>query len=83
MQRSSKVNDEDKDYIDISSDKDKGILKKVLREGDGNICPEGVAVIVHYTGKLTNGTVFDSSRKRRAPFVFNIGQRQGELSSCC
>eukprot|EP00603_Paraphysomonas_imperforata_P007502 CAMPEP_0114418916 /NCGR_PEP_ID=MMETSP0103-20121206/3751_1 /TAXON_ID=37642 ORGANISM="Paraphysomonas imperforata, Strain PA2" /NCGR_SAMPLE_ID=MMETSP0103 /ASSEMBLY_ACC=CAM_ASM_000201 /LENGTH=163 /DNA_ID=CAMNT_0001587305 /DNA_START=18 /DNA_END=509 /DNA_ORIENTATION=+ len=77
MQRPSKAtNEEDKDFIDVSGNKDKGILKKILKEGDGNLCPEGVVAIVHYTGKLTNGTVFDSSRKRRAPFTFNIGRRQ-------
>ena len=78
MQRASKAtNEEDKGFIDVSGNKDGGILKKVLKEGDGNLCPEGVVAIVHYTGKLTNGTVFDSSRKRRVPFTFNIGQRQG------
>ena len=28
----------------------------------------------HYSGKLTNGTDFDSSRKRGRPFQFPIGQ---------
>ena len=35
----------------------------------------GDTVKIHYTGKLTNGEVFDSS-KERAPFEFTIGSGQ-------
>jgi len=29
---------------------------------------------VHYVGTLTNGTQFDSSRGRHAPFTFDLGR---------
>lgn len=35
----------------------------------------GNTVKIHYTGKLDNGTIFDSS-KQREPFQFTIGQGQ-------
>lgn len=36
----------------------------------------GDKVVVHYTGKLTNDTVFDSSVKRGTPFTFKLGAGQ-------
>ncbi len=37
------------------------------------IAQKGDIVFVHYTGKLTNGTVFDSSIPRGQPFSFQLG----------
>ena len=38
-----------------------GIQKEVLKEGTGPLPVSGSTVKVHYTGKLLDGTVFDSS----------------------
>ena len=41
--------------------------------GEGETASRGQVVTVHYTGWLTNGTKFDSSKDRRDPFVFALG----------
>jgi FKBP-type peptidyl-prolyl cis-trans isomerase len=51
-----------------------GNLKKEdIVEGAGKTAKSGDTVVVHYTGKLANGTQFDSSVGRE-PFEFTIGQ---------
>ena len=35
-------------------------------------------MVMHYTGKLTDGTVFDSSVSRGTPFEFTLGAREGK-----
>ena len=47
-----------------------------LNEGTGPLCPKGAQVLVHYTGKLTNGTIFDSSVQRGEPLDFVVGVGQ-------
>lgn len=51
-----------------------GLQYKVIKEGDG---PRPVAedqVKVHYTGRLLDGTVFDSSVDRGEPATFGVTQ---------
>ena len=60
---------------DISPEQDGGILKTILTEGHGYEHPcAGNEVTVHYTGRLTDGTVFDSSVSRGEKFKFTLGQ---------
>jgi FKBP-type peptidyl-prolyl cis-trans isomerase FkpA len=47
-----------------------------LVEGTGPAATAGARVTVHYTGWLTDGTKFDSSKDRNDPFVFGLGQGQ-------
>lgn len=52
------------------------IIRQTLQPApaDADVCPEADAsVTVHYTGKLADGTVFDSSVTRGTPFTFDIG----------
>ena len=44
--------------------------------GEGALAIVGKRVTVHYTGWLTDGTKFDSSKDRNDPFVFGLGQGQ-------
>ena len=47
-----------------------------LNEGSGEVVPKGAMVKVHYTGKLEDGTVFDSSVERGQPLEFKVGVGQ-------
>jgi len=50
-----------------------GLVIEEVKVGDGGEAKKGQTVTVHYTGWLTNGTKFDSSRDRMEPFVFHLG----------
>ena len=41
--------------------------------GDGAEAQAGKTIVVHYTGWLTDGTKFDSSKDRNDPFSFKLG----------
>ena len=41
--------------------------------GNGATAKTGQVVTVHYTGWLTDGRKFDSSKDRNDPFQFNLG----------
>ncbi|KZW00871.1 peptidyl-prolyl cis-trans isomerase FKBP1A, partial [Exidia glandulosa HHB12029] len=51
-----------------------GVTVETIAPGDGvNFPKKGETVVIHYDGKLLDGSKFDSSRDRGAPFVVEIG----------
>lgn len=53
-----------------------GLEYTITEKGNGKKAQIGDKVKVHYTGKLTNDTVFDSSVSRGQPFEFKLGAGQ-------
>ena len=53
-----------------------GLYYIINKAGDGPKAAKGQSVSVHYTGKLLDGTVFDSSYRRNEPITFILGQNQ-------
>ena len=52
---------------------DSGLKYEDITEGDGDTAAPGQLVTVHYTGWLTDGKKFDSSKDRNDPFRFKLG----------
>ncbi len=54
-----------------------GVKVTVLEEGNGDVAKAGDRVSMNYTGKLSDGTVFDSNVDPKfnhvEPFTFNLG----------
>ena len=50
-----------------------GLNYVITKEGNGEKPLVGTLIKVHYTGKLLDGTVFDSSVNRNEPFQFVLG----------
>ncbi len=53
-----------------------GLKYVITHKGTGKKAAAGQKVKVHYTGKLTDGKVFDSSVERGQPFEFQLGAGQ-------
>ena len=51
-----------------------GLRYKMVSEGNGKKAEKGKTVSVHYKGMLADGTVFDSSYKRKQPIDFPLGK---------
>ncbi len=64
---------EGKDTLETLS----GIKYIIVEEGSDDIKPEeNDVVVIHYTGYLQDGEIFDSSVKRNQPFKFVVGSHQ-------
>ncbi len=50
-----------------------GLVIEDLEVGTGAVAEKGQTVSVHYTGWLTDGRKFDSSKDRNDPFQFPLG----------
>lgn len=78
---SATAEDKKDDIYKLPSLDDKGWKKQEsglkiwdVKEGKGDIVKAGATVKVHYTGWLTDGKVFDSSRKRDEAIEFGLNQ---------
>lgn len=61
---------------DVELTADKGVIKKILVNGDEDTKPEkGQEVLVNYEGRLVDGSIFDSSYDKEALKVA-IGEGQ-------
>jgi FKBP-type peptidyl-prolyl cis-trans isomerase len=50
-----------------------GLVVEETKVGEGTVAANGKIVSVHYSGKLTDGTKFDSSYERGQPIEFLLG----------
>jgi FKBP-type peptidyl-prolyl cis-trans isomerase FklB len=78
--KTAKLRDESASFLEENKKKEgvtvtaSGLQYKVITAGKGKSPGANDNVTVHYTGKLTDGTVFDSSVERGEPASFGVGQ---------
>jgi len=78
--KNSKVKDEGRAFLEANKKNEgvivtaSGLQYKVLTKGSGKSPATSNRVTVHYTGKLLDGTEFDSSVKRGTPAEFGLTQ---------
>ena len=53
-----------------------GLFHLIENKGNNDFPSTGSTVSVHYTGKLVDGTIFDSSYQRNNPISFVLGKGQ-------
>lgn len=52
---------------------DNGVMYRVLKEGRGTKCPKPSGIVyVNYTGRLIDGTVFDTTERQQLPTLFVV-----------
>jgi len=68
----------EKDLKELTKDAkvtESGLAYKVMNKGTGKTYPTSTSTVkVHYTGMLTDGTIFDSSVQRGEPVEFPLNQ---------
>lgn len=68
--------------VDISGDG--GLVKELIQAGVGYDTPtNGCRAAIHFTGKLTDGTIFDSSLNSGEPIEFTLGKGMYFFFSYC
>lgn len=60
----------------VSKESKMGFVIEDVQEGTGKTAQKGKDITVHYTGYLTDGTVFDSSVSRGQPLTITLGVGQ-------
>lgn len=50
-----------------------GLRIYVIEQGPGDVSQNGESVLMHYQGRLSDGSVFDDSYARGAPLEFMVG----------
>lgn len=69
-----------RDFLDANGKREEvkitpsGLQYEVIKQGEGPKPEATDRVVVHYTGKLIDGTVFDSSEERGEPATFGVTQ---------
>jgi peptidylprolyl isomerase len=65
-----------KSYVGKEFVTESGLIYTIHRAGEGERAASGKMVLVHYSGRLQDGTPFDNSYDRGEPFKFNLGAGQ-------
>ena len=77
--RKAKETDEIAKYLEENpglKQQSTGVYVKTVKKGNGEKVEPLQNVKVHYTGRVVDGTVFDSSVERGEPFTFTVGAGQ-------
>lgn len=78
--KNARIKEDAKSFLEDNKKKEgvttttSGLQYKVITAGKGKAAGANDNVTVHYTGKLTDGTVFDSSVERNEPATFGVSE---------
>ncbi len=81
-ERQKKYKQQNKLYLELKAQEDgvvelsSGVLCRKLKQGSGNVCAKPNSIVfVHYTGRLIDGTVIDSTEDGTSlPACFVVNQ---------